>query len=481
MTFESRNVILGRPFPATTGEWLDNFGPATGQVIGRIARSNAKDVDAAVGAAATVAPYWASTPVEERAALLDKLAAAVEAQADDFARLESLDTGKPLRFAREIDTARTIANLRFFAAMARTDEMPTHSRHDALSYALRKPLGVVALITPWNLPSYLLSWKLAPALAMGNTVVAKPSELSPLTANRLAQLAIQVGFPPGVFNVIHGLGPEVGEALVRHPEVAAVSFTGGTATGARVAAAAAPRFKKLSLELGGKNPTIVFEDADLDRALEGALRAGFSNTGQICLCGSRLLVQRSIYAEFVGAFAERAAALRVGDPSDEATQVGALISAAHRDKVEAAIERARELGGQVLCGGELPRLPAGFEDGYFVQPTVIHGLPSDCAPATEEIFGPVVTVHPFDDEDEALAIANGVRYGLAASVWTSDLDRAHRMADRLETGMVWINTWLLRDLRVPFGGLKDSGVGREGGRWSLDFFSEARSVTLARG
>jgi aminomuconate-semialdehyde/2-hydroxymuconate-6-semialdehyde dehydrogenase len=373
---------------------------------------------------------------------------------------------------------RAIANFRFFAGAVRHDETALHDMGGALSYTLRLPLGVVGLITPWNLPIYLLSWKTAPALAMGNAVVAKPSELTPLTASALAEIFQQLGAPAGAFNLVHGLGTEAGQALVEHAGVAAISFTGGTATGARVAATAAPAFKKLSLELGGKNPTLVFADADLDAALEGALRAGFMNQGQVCLCGSRLLVQRSIADEFVERYVERVRRMRVGDPRDAHTDQGALISAAHREKVEAYLALARQEGGTVQCGGERPALAAPFDRGAFLTPSVITGLAPSCRTATEEIFGPVVTVHPFDDEDEAVAIANGVRYGLSASIWTRNLDRAHRVSRRLQAGLVWVNTWLLRDLRVPFGGVKDSGVGREGGRWSLEFFSEARNVCV---
>jgi len=374
-----------------------------------------------------------------------------------------------------------VANFRFFAGAIRHEETGFHRMPGAFNYTIRKPLGVVALITPWNLPLYLLSWKTAPALGMGNAVVAKPSEMTPATASALAEILAEAGLPDGAFNVVHGFGPEAGEALVDHPDVKAISFTGGTATGERVAAAAAPAFKKLSLELGGKNPTLVFADCDFDRAVEGATRAGFTNQGQVCLCGSRVLVEASVADRFTEALAERAAAMVVGDPSDPATTLGSLISAAHRDKVESYVALAREEGGEILAGGRRPDLPAPFDGGAFYSPTVIAGLDPTCRTATEEIFGPVVTVHPFADEAEAVRMANGVRYGLSASVWTRDLDRAHRVSERLEAGMVWVNTWLLRDLRVPFGGVKDSGVGREGGRWSIEFFSEAVNVCVKYG
>jgi len=350
-----------------------------------------------------------------------------------------------------------------------------------LNYTIRKPVGVVGLITPWNLPLYLLSWKTAPALAMGNTIVAKPSEVTPSTASALAEIISEAGVPDGVFNLIHGYGHETGQALVEHPDVRAISFTGGTSTGSQVAQTAAGAFKKLSLELGGKNSTIVFADADREKALNGALRAAFTNQGQVCLCGSRILVERSIYREFADELGRRAAQMKVGDPSAPTTQIGSLVSAAHRDKVEGYISLAKEEGGTILAGGKRPTLEGPLANGAFLEPTVVDGLSPTCRTSTEEIFGPVVTLHPFDSEDEAVSTANGVRYGLSASVWTQDLNRAHRVAANLDTGMVWVNTWLLRDLRVPFGGVKDSGVGREGGKWSLSFFSEVKNICIQLG
>ncbi|MCB9662858.1 MAG: aldehyde dehydrogenase [Alphaproteobacteria bacterium] len=476
---EVPNRIGGRRVPAASGAWLDDVGPATGEVIARIARSDARDVDAAVQAARAAQPAWAALSDEARARVLDRVADGLEARLDELAALESRDQGKPVSLAREVDIPRAIANFRFFAGAVRHQELPSHPMPGAVNLTQRSPVGVCGLVTPWNLPLYLLTWKAAPALAMGNAVVAKPSELTPLTADALVDVMEEAGLPPGVFNLVHGLGPEAGQALVEHPDVKAVSFTGGTVTGRRVAATAAPRFKKLSLELGGKNATVVFDDCDWEATLDGAVRAGFANQGEICLCGSRLLVQRSVHDRFVEAYAARVAALTVGDPADPATRVGALVSAAHRDKVEGYLRLAVDEGGTVRCGGTRPDLPGSLAGGSFLAPAVVSGLAPACRTATEEIFGPVVTVHPFDDEEEAIALANGVAYGLSASVWTRDLGRAHRVARALDVGMVWVNTWLLRDLRVPFGGVKDSGVGREGGRWSLEFFSETKNVCIA--
>jgi aminomuconate-semialdehyde/2-hydroxymuconate-6-semialdehyde dehydrogenase len=452
--------------------WMPNVNPATGEVLCEIPASTAEDVDAAVAAARAAQPAWAAVSVQDRAKVLDRIANRLEAELPRLARLESEDSGKTVRLASAMDIPRAVMNFRFFAGAARHDETGATEYEGALNYALRRPIGVVGLITPWNLPLYLLSWKVAPALAMGNTIVAKPSELTPRTAAALATITAEEGLPAGVFNLVHGLGPDVGEPLVRHPDVRAVSFTGGTATGARVAAAAGA--KKLSLELGGKNPTVVFADCDFDATIEGVVRSSFTNQGQICLCGSRILVERSIYERFVDALVARVRKLVVGPPDDPASDLGSLSSFAHREKVEGYLRLAAEEGGRIRVGGDRPQGLAGA----FLAPAVVTDLPPTCRFAQEEIFGPVVSVHPFDDETEAIAIANGVKYGLSATVWTRDLGRAHRVSAALEVGLVWVNTWLVRDLRVPFGGVKASGHGREGGRYSLDFYSELKNVTI---
>jgi len=474
-----RNYIGGAFVDALSAARMDDICPADASILASVPRSDAQDVALAAAAATdALEGPWSKTSVEDRAQLLEAIADAIEERADEFATLESRDQGKPKSLAAAVDIPRAIANFRFFAGAIRHDHTDFHPMSGAFNYTLRRPVGVVGLITPWNLPLYLLTWKVAPALAMGNTIVAKPSELTPLTANALASVFEQVGAPKGIFNLVHGLGAEAGDAIVGHPDIKGISFTGGTTTGKLVAAKAAPMFKKLSLELGGKNPTLVFADCDFDAAVEGAARAGFANQGEICLCGSRLLLERSIHDRFLAALAAKVSAMKVGDPAAADTQVGALVSADHRAKVESYIELGKEEGGTIECGGKRPQLGAPLDDGYYLEPTVISGLTSTCRTATEEIFGPVVTVHPFDTEEEALAMANEVRYGLAASLWTRDLSRAHRLAESLESGMVWVNTWLLRDLRVPFGGMKDSGVGREGGRYSLEFFSESRNICI---
>lgn len=459
-----------------TAAHLDVIEPATGALLAQIPRSGAAEVNAAVAGARRAADgAWGASSTAERADLCDAIADAIQARFDEFAVLESRNCGKPVSLARTMDIPRAIENFRFFAGAVRHGHTSMHEMRDAINYTLRRPLGVVGLITPWNLPLYLLSWKVAPALATGNAVVAKPSEITPLTAGLLAEVIDSLGAPAGCFNLVHGLGPDVGEPLCSHPDVDGISFTGGTATGRKVAAAASASFKKLSLELGGKNATVIFADADLDAAIEQATRASFTNQGQICLCGSRILIERSVYERVAAGIVERAGTLTPGDPRDAATRFGSLTSHAHREKVEACVARAVAEGGQVLLGGRRPDL---FPEGAFYEPTVIHGLAIDSETATQEIFGPVVTLHAFDDEADAIRQANTGRYGLAASLWTRDLTRGHRVAAALQTGMVWVNCWLKRDLRVPFGGVKESGVGREGGDYSLSFYSSDKNICI---
>ena len=471
-----RHWIDGQARDAAGGRWLDVHDPANAQAYAQVAAGDAADVELAVAAAQAAFPAWSALPHSERARWLEALASALETRLEDFAQAESRDAGKPIRLAREAEIPRAVSNLRFFAHAATQFASESHHGQAGLNYTLRAPLGVVATISPWNLPLYLFTWKIAPALAAGNTVVAKPSEVTPATASMLGELAAEIGFPHGVLNIVHGLGPEVGESLVRHPAVRAISFTGSTAVGQRIAGIAAPLLRKVSLELGGKNPTLVFADSDWRAHLDTLVRSAFQNSGQICLCGSRVLIERSIYDEVRDALVERAQALKIGEPADESTTLGPLVSQAHYDKVLAALERARGEGGRVLCGGHALDRP-----GWYVAPTVIEGLGPDCASNREEIFGPVVTLQAFDDDAQALALANAGDYGLSASVWTRDLARAHRLAAQLRVGMVWVNTWLQRDLRTPFGGVGASGLGREGGAEAMRFFTDVKNVGLHLG
>lgn len=475
-----RNYIGGSFVDGKSESWFEVLEPSTGKLFAKAVLSGKEDVDSAVIAAKGALPGWSSLEMKERARWLDIIADGLEGVFEEIAELESRDTGKPISLARSVDASRSVANFRFFAGLLLEQETEFFQMEDATNYVVNKPVGVGALITPWNLPLYLLSWKVAPAIGMGNTVVCKPSELTPMTADLLMKVIDGVGLPPGVINLVHGEGAGAGEPLVSHPDVDLVSFTGGTSTGEKVAASAAPMFKKISLELGGKNASIVFADCNMESTVEGVVRSGFLNQGQVCLCGSRILVEDGIYDEFERRFVESVEKMTIGDPLDESSDLGALISPEHLKKVRSYIDLAKEEGGTILTGGT-PCLPSRFDGGNWISPTVIGGLEYDSRCATEEIFGPVVSLHRFDSEEEAIEIANCTRYGLAGSVWTEDLEKAKRVSERIDSGMIWINTWLHRDLRVPFGGVKDSGVGREGGKWSLGFFSEAMNICVKQG
>ena len=470
-----QNYISGLFIEPDSRVWMDDYSPATGEIIGQVPKSQKSDVDRAVKAAKDALPYWSSLTNIQRADWLDKIADNLETKYEDIAHLESKDTGKPISLAREVDAYRSVKNFRFFGEMVRNLEEESFEMEDANNRVIYKPVGVGALITPWNLPLYLLSWKVAPAIGMGNTVICKPSELTPLTADLLMKSIDEIGLPKGVINLIHGDGMGAGAPLVSHEDVDLVSFTGGTSTGANVAQSAAVSFKKLSLELGGKNASIIFDDCDLEKTVPGVVRSGFLNQGQVCLCGSRILVQENVYDKFVDRFVNEVENMKIGDPSNEDTKLGALISPEHLSKVEEYIQIAKDEGGTILTGG-YPCLPKEFENGNWIAPTVIADLDVSSRCSIEEIFGPVVTIHKFVNEEEAIKIANNTRYGLAGSIWTTDLEKGNRVAESIHTGMIWINTWLHRDLRVPFGGVKDSGVGREGGRWSLGFFSETMNI-----
>lgn len=457
---------------------LDDINPATGEIIASIPNSNSKDVDLAVQAADNARKSWSSLSIDERAQWLDKIADSLESRSEEIASLESLDTGKPISLARAVDASRSVTNFRFFGEFAKDYSQEKFEMDDATNHVILKPVGIAGLITPWNLPLYLLSWKIAPAIVMGNTVIAKPSELTPLTANLLAEVIHEIGLPKGVVNIVHGLGSDAGQAIVEHPKINLISFTGGTATGKKVAETAAPMFKKLSLELGGKNATLILDDADIEAVIPGVARAGFLNQGQVCLCGSRIFVSKKIWGDFVPKFVNYVKDMKIGDPSSDDSELGALVSFAHRDKVESYIHLAQREGGEILCGGKSPDLDSPYDKGAFLEPTIVSGLSHLSRTATEEIFGPVVTIHSFGSDEEAIEMANCTDYGLAGSVWTGNPERGMRVAEMMETGMVWVNTWLHRDLRVPFGGIKNSGVGREGGRWSLGFFSEAINICV---
>ena len=471
-----RNYING--IFVDSKETIEDINPATSEVIATIPRSNSNDVNEAVLAADKARDNWSSLSLDERRKWLEKIANALEARSDEIAKLESLDTGKPIKIAREVDASRSVANFRFFAEFSKDFHEQKFLMEDATNHVIFKPVGIAGLITPWNLPLYLLSWKIAPAIVMGNTVVAKPSELTPLTANLLAEVFDEVGLPAGVVNIVHGFGHETGQAIVSHPHVNLISFTGGTITGKKVAETAAPMFKKLSLELGGKNATIVLDDVNLDSAIPEIARSGFLNQGQVCLCGSRILVSDKIWDDFLEKFIEHVSNMKVGNPSSDDSDLGALVSLSHRDKVESYIHLAEREGGEILYGGKRPSLESPFDEGSFLEPTIVSNLDYQSRTATEEIFGPVVTLHKFEKDEDAVEMANCTEYGLAGSVWTSDSARGKSLAEKIETGMVWINTWLHRDLRVPFGGVKNSGVGTEGGRWSLSFFSQPVNICV---
>ena len=476
------NFIDGQFVEPISGQYLDNIEPATGKPYSRVADSDAHDVDAAVAAAEKAFPDWSRRPAVERSGFLLRIADLIERDLEQFARAESIDTGKPISLARTLDIPRAIGNFRFFATAILHTESEAHITDNvAFNYTLRQPRGIVGLISPWNLPLYLLSWKIAPAIAVGNTAIAKPSELTPMTACMLCEVVREAGLPNGVLNVVHGTGPNVGAAITAHPEINTISFTGGTVTGRKVAETSAPLFKKVSLELGGKNPNIIFADADLEAAIAGSVRSSFTNQGQVCLCGSRLFVERSAYKEFVERFIDKTSQLRMGDPLDEKTEQGAIVNKTQLEKVKFYVDLAQKEGGKITLGGSAPQPPnERCRDGYFFSPTVITGLPVLCRTNREEIFGPVVTITPFDKEEEVINYANDCDYGLASSVWTQNLSRAHRVAERINTGTVWVNCWLVRDLRVPFGGMKQSGVGREGGEEALRFFTEPKNVCIAK-
>lgn len=472
------NFIGGEMVLPSSGQYIEKSNPATGESLYQIPRSNEKDVDNAVSAAEDAFPSWAVISPEKRYLVLEKIALLIEENMDFLAHAETLDTGKPLSLSKRIDISRAISNFRFYATANMHFASESHSTlPDSINYTLRQPLGVVACISPWNLPLYLFSWKVAPALAAGNCVVAKPSEVTPLTAYFLGLICKEAGLPPGVLNIIHGTGEETGEKMVPHAKVKAVSFTGSTRAGKRIASIASSQLKKISLELGGKNPNIIFADCDWEKMMKTTIHSSFSNQGQICLCGSRILIQESIYDQFKNEFVERTKALKVGDPFTK-VDLGAVVSKVHFEKIMQAIETAKKENGKILTGGKAVKPVGKNANGYFIEPTIIEGLGPECLTNKEEIFGPVVTLQSFKDEKEALQLANACDYGLSATVWTKDISVANRMAINLNCGIVWINCWLLRDLRTPFGGTQNSGLGREGGWEAMRFFTEPKNVCI---
>ena len=471
------NYIDGRLANPIGGSYLDLYDPSVGLPYAKVPDSDSSDVDRAIQAAEKAFPSWSQTSVQDRSRIMTRIADLIESNLEDLATAESLDNGKPVSLAKKVDIPRAAANFRFFAQAITQFSTEAHEMTDAINYTLRQPLGVVGTISPWNLPIYLFTWKIAPALAAGNTVIAKPSEVTPMSAYLLSKLCIEAGLPSGVLNIIHGTGPKVGAAITNHPGIKAISFTGSTRVGAEIAKVAAPQFKKLSLEMGGKNPNIIFADCDYDKMLETTLRSSFANQGQICLCGSRIFVEQSIYEQFKSDFVRRTSVLMVGHPTAASSDLGAVVSKAHYEKILSYIDLAKEEGGTILTGGQAV-FPKGYEKGWYISPTIIEGLPYDCRTNQEEIFGPVVTITPFESEGEVIRYANSTPYGLSSTIWTENLSRANRLARHIHAGIVWINTWLLRDLRTPFGGMKHSGVGREGGIDALRFFTEAKNVCI---
>ena len=473
------NYINGKFHNPIQNNWIDNYCPASGEVYGQIPNSTKEDIETAYHSAKTAFIKWSQTTLEERSRILIKISELIETNLQRLAEAESKDNGKPISLAKSVDIPRAASNFRFFGNSITQFASESHESigQNAINYTLRQPIGVVGCISPWNLPLYLFTWKIAPAIAAGNCVVAKPSEITPLTAYLLGEICNEAGLPKGVLNIVHGLGTIAGQAIIEHPDIKAISFTGGTETGAHIAKIAAPMFKKLSLELGGKNPSIIFADCNYNDMLETTVHSSFANQGQICLCGSRIFVEASIYSQFKTDFIEKVKQLKVGHPSYKSTNIGALVSKSHLEKVMSYIEIAKKENGIVLYGGNQV-IVKGYENGYYLEPTVIEVKTDECRINQEEVFGPVVTIIPFSTEDQVLKMANKVKYGLSATLWTNNLKRTMRLSNQLQVGIVWVNTWMLRDLRTPFGGVKASGIGREGGFEALRFFTEAKNVCI---
>ena len=475
---DCRHFINGEYVDSSNHKTFENINPATEKVMGKVAEGGEEEVDLAVQSArkALKGP-WKDLTSKERSSILRRIGDLILERKEELAILESLDTGKPYEMALEVDITRAAYNFHFFADYLTSLGTESYQQdNQAIHYSIRRPVGVVGMINPWNLPMLLLTWKMAPCLAAGNTAVIKPAEWTPMTATVLAEICKEAGVPDGVVNIVHGFGPDsAGSAITKHPQVDAVTFTGETKTGTAIMQAAAPTLKKLSYELGGKNPNIIFADSDIDEVIETTLKSSFMNQGEVCLCGSRIYVERPIYEAFLDKFVSRTKELKVGDPFKTGTNVGAVISKEHYDRVTRYIEIAKEEGGTIVAGGGRPDHE---EKGFFIEPTIVTGLNRNSRCVREEIFGPMVTVLPFDTEEDVIEQANDTHYGLGATIWTNDLRRAHRVASQIEAGIIWVNTWYLRDLRTPFGGLKQSGIGREGGMHSFEFYSELSNVTI---
>tara|TARA_B100001996_G_C18662325_1_gene593550 strand:- start:248 stop:1690 length:1443 start_codon:yes stop_codon:yes gene_type:complete len=473
------NFINGEFYPANSNNYLDVFEPATGQVYAKVTDSNSDDILYAVKSAQSAFDRWSNLSIEKRSNYLINISNEIENRLDEFAEYESRDTGKPISLARSIDIPRAISNFRFFANFGLSFQSEYYLNSDqSKNRVVRYPLGVVGCISPWNLPLYLFTWKIAPALIVGNTVLAKPSELTPYSAYKLGEICKKIELPPGVLNIIHGRGETVGDSIVTHPSIKAISFTGGTKTGKLIANQSSSSFKKISLEMGGKNPAIVFDNYNYDKMLETMVKSSFSNQGQICLCSSRLLIEKSMYDQFKIDFIEKVKNLRIGDPNNFDTEYGAISSLEHFDKIMNYISLAKKSSGTVLIGGNSVKIDGRCDGGWFIEPTIIEGLSNLNKINKDEIFGPVVTLQKFTTEEEAINLANETDYGLSATIWSKDKIKANRVADQIDAGIIWINSWLIRDLRTPFGGMKQSGLGREGGEDVLLFFTETKNICM---
>lgn len=476
------NYINGELTAPKDNNYLDVYNPATGIAYTKVPESTAVDLDAAICSAKEAFRDWQKVSHQERAQWLRKLANGIEKYSNELAIAESCNTGKPISLAKNLDIARSAANFLFYAdAITQFRSDCYSSDPNIINYNLKQPLGIVACISPWNLPLYLLTWKIAPALVTGNCVIAKPSEITPVTATLLAEICAEINFPKGVLSILHGSGNNIGNMIVEHQDISAISFTGGTQTGKKLAVKAAQNLKKVSLELGGKNPAIIFADCDLDKTIDIVVKSAFTNQGQVCLCNSRIYIQDNIYEKFKHKFIEKVADIKIGDPQDIHTQFGAISNKNHYEKILNYIRIAKEDGGSILYGGEPVTIAGRCQSGYFIKPTVIENIPSKSVVNQHEIFGPVITLNKFSTMSEAIFLANDTIYGLATSIFTNDINKANMVAREIKSGIVWINNWMIRDLRTPFGGCKDSGIGREGGDYSLNFFTENKNICITYG